>query len=147
MGQRHQAYFIARILSLGARQPRYRCVAATHHQWCNGTAPILAARRAITLAKQETNSMIIRSELSRLSRIDFREIHKPSHYLSHFLFRAFRYGLEERCVDSLDYVEHAILPAYMRIDQGGESSLRSSPFFSFFFFFANPKNRFWCAPI
>ena len=63
MGQRHQAFLVARIVPHGETKPRYRCVGAYHHQWCYGTLPLRAVRRFLTLVKQKKNAEIIREEL------------------------------------------------------------------------------------
>lgn len=66
MGQRHQAFLIARVRARGATNATYRCVAAYHHQWCYGTLPVQAAHRFITLIKQPDNADVIREELLAL---------------------------------------------------------------------------------
>ncbi|KAK7030258.1 hypothetical protein VNI00_014275 [Paramarasmius palmivorus] len=68
MGQRHQAFLIARLtLSTEGEQtkPRYRCIAALHHQWCYGRLPLSATRRFLNLLKNPDNAEIIRDELRR----------------------------------------------------------------------------------
>ncbi|KAI0062151.1 hypothetical protein BV25DRAFT_1780746, partial [Artomyces pyxidatus] len=61
----HQAFVIARLRSHGDTPtlPRYRCVAAFHHQHCLEHLPIKATRRFITLVQQRDNAEIISSEL------------------------------------------------------------------------------------
>lgn len=66
MGQRHQAFLIAKVKPHGSTEAKYRCVAAYHHQWCYGTLPLRAARRLLTLVKQPENAEIIREELRGL---------------------------------------------------------------------------------
>lgn len=66
MGQRHQAFLIARVKPHGSNEARYRCVAAYHHQWCYGTLPIRAARRFLDAARQPENKEIIQEELRNL---------------------------------------------------------------------------------
>ncbi|KIM35252.1 hypothetical protein M413DRAFT_32608 [Hebeloma cylindrosporum] len=65
MGQRHQAFIIARVVPSGSppKGAYYRCVGALHHQWCYGRLPLKAATRFMTLIKQEDNALIIREEL------------------------------------------------------------------------------------
>ena len=66
MGQRHQAFLIARIRPHGA-PPNHpgnrRCIAAFHHQWCYGSLPLKAMRRLISLVSQPENATIVRAEL------------------------------------------------------------------------------------
>jgi hypothetical protein len=66
MGQRHQAFVIARVIRHGETQRKYRCIAALHHQWCYGRLPLLATRRFLTLVKQKDNAEIIRSEIQSI---------------------------------------------------------------------------------
>ena len=63
MGYRHQAFLIARVPQDLGGHPRYRCVAAYHHQWCYGDFPLLAIRRFLTLVKQKENAEIVIEEL------------------------------------------------------------------------------------
>ena len=62
MGQRHQAFIIARVLTAHGEK-HYRCVGAFHHQWCYETLPLSAAARFLTLIQQKDNAEIIREEL------------------------------------------------------------------------------------
>ncbi|KAI0041287.1 hypothetical protein FA95DRAFT_712681 [Auriscalpium vulgare] len=68
MGQRHQAFVIARVRPHGdaSTPPKYRCITAFHHQWCYGTLPLRAAMRFITLLKQDDNAELVRAELATL---------------------------------------------------------------------------------
>ncbi|KAF7355234.1 hypothetical protein MSAN_01439400 [Mycena sanguinolenta] len=68
MGQRHQVFLVARVIARSATQPRYRCIGAYHHQWwvCYGRLPLMAARRFLTLIKQEDNNRLVREELRTL---------------------------------------------------------------------------------
>jgi hypothetical protein len=66
MGQRHQAFAIARIVLRGRTEPQYRCIAAFHHQWCYGKLPLKATRRFLTLIKQKSNAEIIRAEIQSI---------------------------------------------------------------------------------
>ena len=63
MGQRHQAFLIARVIPYGETKPQYRCIAAYHHQWCYGSLPLAATRRFLTLVKQKENAEIVREEV------------------------------------------------------------------------------------
>ena len=63
MGQRHQAFIIARVVPHGCTKHQYRCIAAFHHQWCYGKLPLHATRRLLTLIKQKDNADIIRAEI------------------------------------------------------------------------------------
>ncbi|KAI0062141.1 hypothetical protein BV25DRAFT_1778057, partial [Artomyces pyxidatus] len=58
-------FVIARILPHGdaPMSPRYRCIAAFHHQFCYGSLPVRATHRFITLVKQKENTEIIAAEL------------------------------------------------------------------------------------
>ncbi|KAF8211219.1 hypothetical protein K438DRAFT_1663649 [Mycena galopus ATCC 62051] len=69
MGQRHQVFLVARVAarSESAAKPRYRCLAAYHHQWCYGRLPLVAARRFLTLIKQKDNCKVVREELRSLA--------------------------------------------------------------------------------
>ncbi|KAG6811058.1 hypothetical protein H0H92_009147 [Tricholoma furcatifolium] len=66
MGQRHQAFLIAKIVPRGETAAKYRCVVANHHQWCYGRGPLQAARRFLTLVKKQEHAQIIREELRAL---------------------------------------------------------------------------------
>ncbi|GLB42897.1 hypothetical protein LshimejAT787_1203460 [Lyophyllum shimeji] len=66
MGQRHQAFLIARVVPHGGTEAHYRCVAAVHHGWCYGRLPLQATRRLLTLIKDEDNAEIIREEIRTL---------------------------------------------------------------------------------
>ncbi|KAL0579174.1 hypothetical protein V5O48_002855 [Marasmius crinis-equi] len=79
MGQRHQAYVIARIRAHNSTKPTYRCIAAWHHQWCYGILPVLAARRFIELAKVKENAEVIREELRAIEgRFGAHTIEQPT---------------------------------------------------------------------
>jgi hypothetical protein len=67
MGQRYQAFVIARVRphsTDSSAPPRYRCIAAFHHQWCYGRLPLIATNRFITQVKQANNAEIIRTEIA-----------------------------------------------------------------------------------
>jgi hypothetical protein len=64
MGQRHQAFAIARILPYLATTPKYRCIAAFHDQICYGRQPLRATHRFIDQVKRKNNAQIISSEIA-----------------------------------------------------------------------------------
>ncbi|KAI0043329.1 hypothetical protein FA95DRAFT_1563456, partial [Auriscalpium vulgare] len=68
MGQRHQAFVIARVRPHGAASSelKYRCIAAYHHQWCYGTLPLRAVLRFVDLIKQDDNAMLVRAEIDEM---------------------------------------------------------------------------------
>jgi hypothetical protein len=66
MGQRHQAFVIARARPYSSSVAKYRCIAAFHHQWCYGRLPLHATHRFITQAKNKFNAEIIRSEIAAI---------------------------------------------------------------------------------
>lgn len=63
MGQRHQAFLIAKVKPHGSTTAQYRCIAAYHHQWCYGSLPLQAARRCMALVRQPQNAAVVREEL------------------------------------------------------------------------------------
>ncbi|EKM59017.1 uncharacterized protein PHACADRAFT_169481 [Phanerochaete carnosa HHB-10118-sp] len=67
MGQRHQAFVIAKVQSHGSAEAKYRCIAAYHHQWCYGTLPLRATRRLLILVRQPENAEIIREEVRSIA--------------------------------------------------------------------------------
>ncbi|EDR04956.1 uncharacterized protein LACBIDRAFT_330180 [Laccaria bicolor S238N-H82] len=81
MGQRHQAFLIARVKSKAhgetPAETRYRCIAALHHQWCYGRLPVKAARRFLTLVKQKDNAQIILEELRNFDNATSSKIPCP----------------------------------------------------------------------
>jgi hypothetical protein len=85
MGQRHQAFVIARVRPHSgdsSTPPKYRCIAAFHHQWCYGRLPLHATHRFITQVKQKDNAEIIRSEIAAIQGKFGRWKKKPG--LPHF---------------------------------------------------------------
>lgn len=69
MGQRHQAFVIARIRPHGDRSttsPQYRCIAAFHHQWCYGRLPLHATNRFISQIKHRDNAPIVLAEIAAI---------------------------------------------------------------------------------
>ncbi|TRM68439.1 hypothetical protein BD626DRAFT_626740 [Schizophyllum amplum] len=67
MGQRHQAFLIAKVVPHGGGRARYRCIAALHHQWCYGTLPVRAVIRLLALLRQPGNAQIVKAELADIA--------------------------------------------------------------------------------
>ncbi|GJE83973.1 hypothetical protein PsYK624_000460 [Phanerochaete sordida] len=63
MGQRHQAFIIARIKPYGSSAAKYRCIAAYDNGWCYGSLPLRAAHRVLCSVRQPQNAEVIREEL------------------------------------------------------------------------------------
>ncbi|EKM59040.1 uncharacterized protein PHACADRAFT_25167 [Phanerochaete carnosa HHB-10118-sp] len=63
MGQRHQAFIVAKVKPHGSSTASYRCIAAYHSQWCYGTLPVRATYRVLSAVKQPENAEVIREEL------------------------------------------------------------------------------------
>lgn len=103
MGQRHQVFIIARVRPKDGK-PRYRCVAAMHHQWCYGRLPLRAAHRFISLAKQTVNSTLISLDLLAIQG-QWSSDEIPTHgvplslapcaYISYLLHTAWNVDLED----------------------------------------------------
>ncbi|KAF7313712.1 hypothetical protein HMN09_00528100 [Mycena chlorophos] len=68
MGQRHQIFIVAKVITQDL-VTRYRCVGAYHHQWCYGRLPLRGARRFLDLLKQKDNANIVKAELATLNRL------------------------------------------------------------------------------
>ncbi|KAI0028492.1 hypothetical protein K488DRAFT_16501, partial [Vararia minispora EC-137] len=66
MGQRHQAFAIAKIVPYGHTKARYRCIAAWHHQWCYGRLPLHAVSRFVRLLKRRDNGDLVRFEIAAM---------------------------------------------------------------------------------
>lgn len=77
MGQRHQAYIIARVIPHGGDKPNYRCVGALHDQWCYGSLPLKAATRFIKLIKQKEHAEVILEEIKALNGKYGSNLDKP----------------------------------------------------------------------
>ncbi|KAH9918152.1 uncharacterized protein B0H18DRAFT_883037, partial [Fomitopsis serialis] len=62
------AFLIARVIPHGAKdgRPRYRCIAAYHHQDCYEDLPAAAISRFVTLLKQRENAEVVRAEIQKL---------------------------------------------------------------------------------
>jgi hypothetical protein len=106
MGQRHQAFLIARIRPHGGSGAKYRCIAAAHHQWCYGSLPLQAARRFLTLVREPDNAAIVRYEINALDgrygrhRQDPEIPDVPCRYAGELLTSAFSCDLEEAYVSN-----------------------------------------------
>ncbi|KAF4565392.1 hypothetical protein EYR36_001963 [Pleurotus pulmonarius] len=114
MGQRHQAFLIAKVphSHKGNIRHEYQCVAAIHHQWCYGTLPARAARRFLDLAKVPTTAELIRFELRHLEENEgIRGRHSPSPYLLYILSLAFSADLE-RGYTSSTLFENATMDSF-----------------------------------
>ncbi|KIY67804.1 hypothetical protein CYLTODRAFT_490290 [Cylindrobasidium torrendii FP15055 ss-10] len=67
MGQRHQAFAIAKVVPHGGGRAYYRCVAAWHHQWCYGRLPLHAANQFCQLLRQQDNASIVLHEIAAIN--------------------------------------------------------------------------------
>ncbi|EGN96616.1 hypothetical protein SERLA73DRAFT_58688 [Serpula lacrymans var. lacrymans S7.3] len=125
MGQRHQAFVIARIRPAGGGPPRLRCIAAFHHQWCYGTLPLGATRRFLTLVKQKSNADIIKAEIRAIEgkytdRQDFPAV--PCPFVAFLLASSWTTDLEDpknRYISGRLF-SHSILNANMESGAGGK---------------------------
>lgn len=128
MGQRHQAFIIARVVPHGdpAGKPLYRCIGAFHHQWCYGSLPVKATRRFMTLVQHPDNAEIIRAEIQALQGKYATGRGKPSMpdipcpYATFLLGSAWNVDLSDRYVSGIDF-KYSILSAKMRSFGGGTS--------------------------
>lgn len=129
MGQRHQAFVIARLLPKDGTKAYYRCIASVHHQWCYGSLPLRAARRFLTLVKQKVNAEIISDELRLLQGEYGRKGEKPrmpdvpSIYISFLLASAWNIGLDNPLEPYISGVtiNRTLLSANMGSHDGGKS--------------------------
>ncbi|KIK63966.1 hypothetical protein GYMLUDRAFT_40180 [Collybiopsis luxurians FD-317 M1] len=120
MGQRHQAFIIARIVPHGSTDGKayYRCLGALHHQWCYGSLPLRAANRFFELVKNPVNASIIRGELKSLHGKYGRYGQKPDlnavpcPYSVFLLTCAFKIDFERSYVSG-GPLQHGLLPANM----------------------------------
>jgi hypothetical protein len=129
MGQRHQAFVIARVIPHGETRAYYRCISALHHQWCYGRLPLLATRRFLALVKQKDNAEIIREEIRSLHGKYGRWKHSPkmpgvpSYYIGFLLASAWNLDFDERengAYVSGGSLNNALLSANMGSSEGGE---------------------------
>ncbi|KAE9402177.1 hypothetical protein BT96DRAFT_918379 [Gymnopus androsaceus JB14] len=120
MGQRHQAFIVARVVPHGSTDGKayYRCLGARHHQWCYGSLPLRAADRFLTLMKNPVNAAIIREEVKSVQGKYGRHGEKPGipkvpcPYSVFLLALAFNFDLEENYTSGGPF-EHGLLPAGM----------------------------------
>ncbi|KAG7093505.1 hypothetical protein E1B28_007180 [Marasmius oreades] len=107
MGQRFQAYVIARINST------YRCIAGWHNQWCWGALPAQAARRFIDLVKVKSNADIIREELKAFSLDKTDSDDHPCPFINFLLAVAINTNLEGEIFSSMSgaMFQNALIPA------------------------------------
>ncbi|KAI0043324.1 hypothetical protein FA95DRAFT_1563448 [Auriscalpium vulgare] len=65
---RHQAFVVARVRPHGdaTLPPKYRCIAAFHHQWCYGSLPLRAALRFLALLAEKDNAQLVAAEVAAL---------------------------------------------------------------------------------
>jgi hypothetical protein len=127
MGQRHQVYIIALILSAQGEK-HYRCVGGFHHQWCYGNLPLLAARRFLTLIKQKDNAEIIREDLRLIEGKYGRRKQAPKipaiplPYTTFLLGSSWTIDFENALEPYASGVSfsNAVLPADMGSTQGGK---------------------------
>ena len=132
MGQRHQAFLIARVRPYGV-PPEHpgnrRCIAAFHHQWCYGILPLRAMWRLVNLVSQPENAAIIRAEIRALDgkygghgreKPTISEV--PCPYTASLLGCAWttQLGDKDEFYSSGVTLEHALLPAGMDCWAGGE---------------------------
>ncbi|KAF9070731.1 hypothetical protein BDP27DRAFT_1323326 [Rhodocollybia butyracea] len=118
MGQRHQAYIIARLIPHGSTDGKayYRCIGGVHHQWCYGSLPLLKADHFITLVKN--NPAMIREELKSIQGQFGRFGQEPTisavpcPYLHFLLASAFNIDLDTQNVSG-GKLAQTMLPAHM----------------------------------
>ncbi|KAJ3805462.1 hypothetical protein F5876DRAFT_51811 [Lentinula aff. lateritia] len=119
MGQRHQAYIVARVVPHGSTDGKayYRSLGGWHHQWCYGSLPLQAADRFFALIKNPVNAAIIREELETAQgkygrRGQKPDTHFPCHYALFLLACAFNIDLEKNYIQD-GPLESYLLPAAM----------------------------------
>lgn len=140
MGQRHQAFIIARVVAHGDTKAYYRCLGAIHHQWyatetilplvlmipacrCYGLLPLRAVDRFLTLAKNPINAVIIREEIKSVQGQYGRNAEPkipdvPLPYSIFLLSSAFNCDFEESYISGGPF-EHGLLSARMGCWDGG----------------------------
>jgi hypothetical protein len=115
MGQRHQAFVIARIRPHGSSEAKYRCISAHHHQWCYGRLPLHAAHRMLGLVRHPDHAQIIRYEVEAVHDKYGRHEQTPPipdvpcPFITMLMSQAFAVDLEDRekPYASLVHVEEA----------------------------------------
>ena len=130
MGQRHQAFLIARIRPTHGR-PAHRCVGAFHHQWSLGTLPLRALYRFVELLRRQENAAVVRGELGALDgnyESSARIPATPCPYTVSLLGMAWTMDLEGRPPYASGVtLQQAILDANMGCWDGGECFQSISP--------------------
>lgn len=100
MGQRHQAFLVARVV-VGPDEPaEYRCVAAVHHQWCYGSLPLRAVYRFYQIAKQNVNAALLREDLRMYAYRSATNPEFPCQYAALLLQTAWGVGLDDKYISS-----------------------------------------------
>ncbi|KAH6915124.1 hypothetical protein BKA70DRAFT_1258059 [Coprinopsis sp. MPI-PUGE-AT-0042] len=98
MGQRHQAFLIARVIPRqGETEAKYRCVAALHHQWCYAHLPLKAAYRFYQRARQPENAALLREDLLQYPKRAGQKqtAAEPCPYASFLLQTAFSVDMDD----------------------------------------------------
>jgi len=106
--------------------PKYRCIAAFHHQWCYGLLPLDATHRFVTQVKQKNNVEIIRSEIAAIQGKFGRWKEEPAPpaipcpFTTFLLATNWSVNLEESDVPYASGVSfnNDVLPAYMGSGEG-----------------------------
>ncbi|EAU84356.2 hypothetical protein CC1G_01352 [Coprinopsis cinerea okayama7 len=90
MGQRHQAFLIAKVIpKKGDTIAKYRCVAAVHNQWCYGKLPLVYAHQFYVLAKKHEATILLREELAKYAENNAVDSDIPCPYATKLLEQAF----------------------------------------------------------
>ncbi|KAJ7276309.1 hypothetical protein B0H12DRAFT_1005119 [Mycena haematopus] len=124
MGQRHQIFLVARVAMRSIAEPRYRCLGAYHHQWCYGRLPLIAARRFLTLIKQQDNVELVREELRALQgnygegTTEPRMPNVPCPYTTFLMASAFCVDLESPFYGSGVSFRNSVMQAHMGSTDG-----------------------------
>ncbi|TFK72818.1 hypothetical protein BDN72DRAFT_957001 [Pluteus cervinus] len=125
MGQRHQAYIIARVIPYGNFKTQHRCVSALHHQWCYGSLPLKAALRFMKLIKQKEHARVILEEIKALNGKYGSHLEKtplipsvPCPFTSLLMKLAWSLNLDSANPEDM-YLSRALdLDAFMKISEG-----------------------------
>ncbi|KIY66122.1 hypothetical protein CYLTODRAFT_378308 [Cylindrobasidium torrendii FP15055 ss-10] len=132
MGQRHQAFVIAKVVPHDGTRAYYRCIVAWHHQWCYGTLPLKATARFIELLKHPNHAAIVRHEIAAIhgkyGRYGQKPAipHMPCGFTAWLLAQAWEYDLELNSPTEEPYItgtsfRNSLLPAGMGSHGGGNS--------------------------
>ncbi|KIY67805.1 hypothetical protein CYLTODRAFT_375353 [Cylindrobasidium torrendii FP15055 ss-10] len=131
MGQRHQAFAIAKVVPHGGARAYYRCVAAWHHQWSYGRLPLHAANRFCQLLRQKDNASIVLHEIAAIDGKYGRRGKEPKIpatpcvYIAWLLGQAWNIDLDTEA-QGKSYISgtsfnNALLPASMK-SGGGDNN-------------------------